>query len=416
MRLLFFIWCVVPSLIGATVRVYVTNGNAEVAVLNADNNTFIGTFSPMTDSRSSINLQGVAISPDQTTAYIADQGDFDVGNEGIWIINTNDNSTRAFVPLVGASFPTQIAVLPSGSKVYVSDKNAEAIFVMNTADNSVSSIPDGVGKPMGLAFNPSGTRLYVSDVASGANEIYVYDTSTDAFVTAIEGTRANFIAVSSQGIGYEPNSNGDGTDVAVFDTSDNTALDPITTSGVLLDGVAFTRDGNTAYVASNDPAHKFLQVIQNGVSTSTIALSLQPWQVVINPTNDNQIYCTANGSSKVMVVSNGVELQPNPFGDLLTSATYLAYIATFSPTSLRGQEIYNRFVLQTDIVHRLTWEASNTPNVVAYSIMRNGVQIATVRGLSYDDHNRSPNERDYYEVRAISINGDQSNPVSIYIP
>jgi DNA-binding beta-propeller fold protein YncE len=402
------------SLVHGSTMVYVTSQNSQVAVLDADNNTFLTNFTPSIGSTTASTLTGVAISPDQTTAYIADNG-----NKGLWIINTSDNSTRAFVSLPAASFPLEVNVTPDGSKVYISDFGAGIVYDMLTANNSVSTISGGATKPAGLAFNPSGSKLYVTDDASA--NIFAYNTSNDSFITTIAGARSLFAAVNGAGIGYE-------TDIASnlvysFNTATDTPLGTIATSGTDLSGVAFTSDGTTAYVGSN--GDNTLQVIVSGVPGSPISLTHPPFEVAINPVNNQQVYLTANPASTVMVVENGSQVAAPDFDANLTSAFFLAYFQSSpspspsAPTSLVGKVIKDRFVLQTDIVHRLTWSASSSSNVVSYVISRNGVQIATIPAdgkLRYDDHNRSPDEVDFYQVSAVDANGNQSTPASVTVP
>lgn len=87
-------------------------------------------------------------------------------------------------------------------------------------------------------------------------------------------------------------------------------------------------------------------------------------------------------------------------------------------TNISGKVIKNRFLTETDIIHRLTWEASPSPNVTSYNIYRNGVLIAQVSAqdpLVYDDHNRSKRKVDTYTIVAIS-NGIPSTSTTIRIP
>ena len=401
---------IAPLFLEASVKVYVTSADTYVSVLDADSNTFVKNFTPSIGGTTAAELQGVAISPDQTKAYIVDSS-----NNGIWIINTIDDSTSAFVSLSSASAPFQINVTPDGSKVYIADVSAGVVFVMTTADNAITTITGGAIKPSGLAFNPSGTKLYVSDVAFFGSSVHVYNTSDDSSVTTIAAGIANFLAISSLGTGYAPLS--DLTIVSVFDTATDIATGTITTTGNDLEGVAFTTDGVTAYVAS--AADQSMQVIVNGVLDSEISLLHRLWQVAINPENQSQVYSTTNPQSTVVVVNNGVRTAISDFDNNLTSAAYLAYIVSANPsppTSLTGSVIKNRFVLQTDTVHRLAWPASASSDVVSYAVLRNGSQIATVSSTSYDDHNRSPNTTDFYQVKAIDADGNQSYPVSVYIP
>lgn len=396
-----------PIGLHAFTKVYVTTAASEIAVINANTNTFINTFIPSSGDTTAADLQGVAISPDQTTAYVVDST-----NKGLWIINTSNDSTTAFVSLPDSNIPLQVAVIPDGSKVYVSDRSAASVFVMQTSDYSLSTISGGAVKPSGMAFNPSGTKLYVSDAAFGADRIYVYNTSDNTALTTISGPRASFLAVNSLGVGYAPQATS--TAISTFNTATDTASSAISTTGNNLDGVAFTSDGTVAYVASNDDST--LKVITSGVQSASISLDQQPWQVAINPLDEEQIYCTTNGAPLV-VVYNGAQIAVPSIEAHVTSSYYLAYIVLpFAPSSLQGEVINNDFILQTDIVHRLMWQASPSSTATGYLVSRNGTALASVTGLSYNDHNRSPDVIDFYEVQTIDATGVLSPPISLSLP
>lgn len=418
---LFTLWMLLPLTLEAVVKVYVTNASPQIAVLDADNNTIIKKFTPSFNSTIAESLEGVAISPNQTTAYVVDSG-----NKGVWIINTKDDTTTNFVPLLTSANPLQALVTPDGSKVYISDTGngvtQGTIFVLFTADNSVSNFSSITrpAKPSGMALDPTGSRLYVSDATSDTI-LFVYTTNNDLPLVQISNAvNSIFLAVNRSGIGYNPASSSN--EVKVFDTTLNTVTGSIVTTGSNLEGVAFTNDGQTAYVASF--GDNTLQVIVGGNPQTPIPLTQPPTQVAINPANNLQVYIAAPTNvnpGTVMVVQNGAQVPNAAYDANLPNASYLAYIvlSPFPPSSLTGKVINNRFVLQTDIVHRLNWGPSMSSDVTSYAVFRNGVQIANVSAsgpLVYDDHNRPPKAVDFYEVSAVDANGNLSTPISVSVP
>lgn len=85
------------------------------------------------------------------------------------------------------------------------------------------------------------------------------------------------------------------------------------------------------------------------------------------------------------------------------------------PASISGEVVVDKFVFQTDVVHKLSWTASPSSAVTGYRIYLNGVSIADV-GLetrSYNIHYRSLDITDTYEVRSINSDGSESSGVSI---
>lgn len=87
------------------------------------------------------------------------------------------------------------------------------------------------------------------------------------------------------------------------------------------------------------------------------------------------------------------------------------------PASVVGSFCKNKFAMQTDCIHTITWTASPTSTVVAYEIRRNGVVIAIVPATdrTFIDGGRC-RQTDVYTVAAIDINGLISPPVVVVIP
>lgn len=79
------------------------------------------------------------------------------------------------------------------------------------------------------------------------------------------------------------------------------------------------------------------------------------------------------------------------------------------PVNLRTSVKSNRFLSQSERSVILNWDPSSSTNVVAYRIYKNGVGIATVQGLCYQEHNVCGNN--VYQVTAIDSTGSESTPI-----
>lgn len=89
----------------------------------------------------------------------------------------------------------------------------------------------------------------------------------------------------------------------------------------------------------------------------------------------------------------------------------------FPPAQFFGRVEINRFLYQTDRIHRLMWyPPSDRTSIVSYQITRNGVVIATLPASGphfYDDHHRSKKQQDIYTIVSISNTGQRSTSLSV---
>ena len=77
-----------------------------------------------------------------------------------------------------------MAVTPDGSKVYVTNGDANSVSVIATATNTVTAtIPVGTD-PFGVAVTPDGSKVYVANSYLG-NSVSVIDTATNTVTATI---------------------------------------------------------------------------------------------------------------------------------------------------------------------------------------------------------------------------------------
>lgn len=89
------------------------------------------------------------------------------------------------------------------------------------------------------------------------------------------------------------------------------------------------------------------------------------------------------------------------------------------PTGFIGKGGKNKFLTQTERFNTLTWTASTSTNVVAYSLYRNGALIAIIPAdgpLVYVDHNRNKHVVDTYTIYAVDVGGNASTGVVVVLP
>jgi len=86
------------------------------------------------------------------------------------------------------------------------------------------------------------------------------------------------------------------------------------------------------------------------------------------------------------------------------------------PTSLTVTQTTDNRNVVTEYYNTLSWTASTDPNVDAYLIFRNGVEITAVSVNQYIDYNRSPSESVVYTVAAIDNLSNKSVNVNITFP
>jgi YVTN family beta-propeller protein len=147
--------------------VYVTNGNSNtVSVINTANNTVVTTINVGTTPL------GVAVSPDGTRAYVANNN---LASNSVSVINTATNTVVATVN-VGTS-PVGVTVSPDGTRAYVANSTSNDVSVINTANNTVATTISVGNAPIQVAFNPDGTRAYVVNATS--NTVSVINTATN---------------------------------------------------------------------------------------------------------------------------------------------------------------------------------------------------------------------------------------------
>jgi len=120
-------------------------------------------------------VRDIALSPDGRYAYVAasrPSRDSDIDTWAIEVVDTETNSVVKTIDDLGDIVPRSLAASPDSSRLYVADRNAAAIRVIDIREGSPTrnrvvdslrlegSLPVGYGTPAAITLSPNGSRLY----------------------------------------------------------------------------------------------------------------------------------------------------------------------------------------------------------------------------------------------------------------
>ena len=184
-------------------NVYVTNlGSNNVSVINTTTNNVTATVNLSFVNSGYPNPFGVAITPDGTKAYITNSGCTYSGYGAVCVINTAINQVMATVN--GLNQPWGVAVTPDGANVYVASSVDGTVSVINTTNNTIAAtvtLPE-YNDLDGVAVSPNGNKVYVtaSNGTTGTGAIYIIDTANNTIaVTVPVWGYPNGVAVTPDG-------------------------------------------------------------------------------------------------------------------------------------------------------------------------------------------------------------------------
>ncbi|NGX37541.1 MAG: Bacillopeptidase F [Chlamydiae bacterium] len=136
----------------------------------------------------------------------------------------------------------------------------------------------------------------------------------------------------------------------------------------------------------------------------------------------NGIYTLSNltpGSYTVALLKANFVPRSAPATVIASATTTLNFILTpipLPPLGLKGEVIRNKFLFQTDRIHRVTWAASQSSCITEYQVFRDGVLVDIVPPsgpFEYTEHNRKSDQTAVYTIVVVNSFGQTSKPVSI---
>lgn len=331
---------------------YVTNaGGNTVSVVDTATNSVVGSPIPV-----GTNPDGIAITPNGHTAYVAN-----FGSDSVTPIDLTTSPPTAGTAIGVDVGPTAVAINPSGTSVFVLNGTTLSVSVISTATNTVTSTYSLLtyNQLTGLAVSVSGQSLYVTEdnppnqglgiinAATGTQSVelpagvvpwgvsvlptqqvaYVIDnelsnlipvnvaTGKDGKVTGVGPGNPDAVAVSPTGkLAYVVT----GTNQVIRVTLATRAASSVSDSNQPV-AVALTPDGRTAYVVDH---FGFVTPVDTGTNTmgTPIALGTHPSAIAIAPDQAPVAAFTASPASAG---------SPTSF-DASASSAYFGTIASYT--------------------------------------------------------------------------------------
>jgi 40-residue YVTN family beta-propeller repeat len=271
---------------------YITNDDGTVSIIDTATDTVAKTVQLGNDP------YGIAITPDGTTAYVADNKD-----NKVYVIDTSTKQVKTSIP-VGNS-PYGIAITPDGTKVYVANSKDNTVSIIDTAKNNAMTTVSGFNAPFGIAI--FGTNAYITD--SGGSTVSIIDTTTNKVMDPITGlSYPGGIAISPTGTQAYVSS-GHANVVYIIDTkTKNIVTLPVENNP---HGVTVSPDGTKVYVANF--GSNSVSIIDTTTKTiiNTVQVGNNPYGISVTP-----------DGTKVYVANHGTDSDPGNTVSVINTATY----------------------------------------------------------------------------------------------
>lgn len=427
---------------------------------------------------------GLAVTPNSNFVYVANNNNYGIigvtpsgitGVDSVTVINANTNLPVTTIYDNSFSEPYTVTINAAGTKAYVSNSNGTTITIIDIASNTVVGVIGGFDGPSGFAITPDQTTAYVNNyggpegVQSGnGTTVRVVDLATNVIVGAPihVGTAPAGLAVTPNGayvyvINYVDGNPNTGT-ISIIRTSDNTVVGTI--PGFFGPfSIDITPDGLFAYVTnfgSNnfEPYGTTVTVVDLTSNTivDTVDLGIQPSGLGITPdgryayaTNYNTLYASPTGFQNltpgqgtvniidtatntvippiIAVDQSPANLAIAPNGEFAYVSNYISNtvnviaLQSFQIIDATGCQTEDLFLLEEDLVNKMSWNVTGTSLPVAYDIYRDAALtdlIATIPATApsqFYDHNRVPGVTYTYYLVGVNQAGTTSVPVVVTV-
>jgi YVTN family beta-propeller protein len=240
------------------------------------------------------------------TYYVNVHAKDETGEESAWsdrhkiTVVTSPFPDRVVATIPVGNRPQDLAVLPNGKYIYVTNALSNDVSVISTSSNSVvKTIPVGT-QPSGVTSLPNGEYVYV--LVHVDNKVVVIRTSDNKIVDTISSIPQPHSAASLPSGEYlYVTSRATGGNVYVIRTSDNTLVDSITPGGSSADIVTLP-NGEYVYVGNGEGFVPVIRTSNNTLVTNiTIPAAGYPFYIAEVP-NGEYVYVSISFSNQVYVI------------------------------------------------------------------------------------------------------------------
>ena len=168
--------------------------------------------------------------------------------DAISILRTSDGGLQGSIDIGGQ--PSSIVLSPDGQFLYVGRSTSQkTISVFRTSDHALFTSINTKSSPDGLAISPDGRYLYVIDEHNNLSAIDIQNNSVVATISI--RVSPELLAFSEDGA-YLYAANSDESKLSIIQTSDNTLLKTIELGAQNIYGLAVSRDGKSLFISDGN--------------------------------------------------------------------------------------------------------------------------------------------------------------------
>jgi hypothetical protein len=214
----------------------------------------------------------VAVTPNGSTALVTSFGPLDASGGAVTYVNLSTNQVTNTVMMPFGVTPNGLAISPDGTTAYIGNFTApgQSILVLNIASQTITAtIPISVAYPSGLSLTPDGSELWIGSPLG--LETDVIDTFSQTSVYRMTIQYVTDIAFNSTGTtAYLTSSWNSPGQVVVVDTANFQILNTYTV-GVTPADIAMSH-GDQWLVVNNygDNTVSVVDLVQNAVKTTNV--------------------------------------------------------------------------------------------------------------------------------------------------
>lgn len=297
-------------------KLYSTGGDAVISIVDVLTDSLTATINPSDGTNNSNELEAIVLSPDQTKLYVADES-----SDALFVLNTANDSIVNATTLNNADEMENMVISPDGLWLYIVDNSD--VLKISTATLTIDTSIAVNGDAHGIEISDNGQTIY----SSSSVGVVVIDALTFSITDTISSS-GYFLKLNTADTRLMGVEESNYVDVHEFSSGNTTT---VSWSSGSAKGIIAHPDDSSYYIATTGGVYKIdaatLSVVDSSVFISTQSIAI--------------IQESTTGIPNTFTDSYQFKVYPNPFNSHITidinptDLTALSITDTYGRTILR---------------------------------------------------------------------------------